>query len=109
MDTRSPGDYLARFFGGVVPAARSTVYQAKQNVRGVIRHVRFVNSSQSALTVSVWIGGMLLENALSIPAGGKVAQDVSEWLVLESETIDMQASGSGIQAVLYGVEEVLSG
>ncbi|WP_273843953.1 hypothetical protein [Rubrobacter calidifluminis] len=106
-DTRAPGDYLARFFGGIAPTARTAVYQAKQNVRGVIRHIRFVNPNQAAATVSVWVGGVLLENALSVPAGGKASQDVSEWLVGGGETIDLRASASGIYAAIYGVEEVL--
>lgn len=105
-DGRGTGDYLARFYGGNIPATRTTLYTALDNVRGIIRHINLYNTTGADKVVQVWVGGIQVDGNAVIPANESRAIDISMWVLLPTQLLEMQASATGVTCVVYGVEEI---
>lgn len=105
-DPRAVGDYGARFYGGAAPTSRTTLYTADTNVRGYIRHVGVINTGGTDRTITFWLGGVQVTPAINIPANDTRAMDVSMWLLRSGDLLEAQASGAGLNLVVFGVEEV---
>lgn len=105
-DLRANGDYPARFYGGNLAAARTTLYTALDNVYGIIRHINLCNTTGSSKTVQIWVGGIQVDISAVVPANDARAVDVSMWLLLPTQQLEMQASATGVTCVVYGIEQV---
>ena len=105
-DPRSPGDYVAKLFAGGVPTTRGVLYRADTNVTAVIRHVGLVNSGAGFARVRVWVSGVLVAPMVELAGFVTAPQDVSMWVLRPGEAIEAEATAGGVNALVYGVEEV---
>lgn len=104
---REPGDYLTVFASKTLAAGqRELLYTAPDNTTGVIREVVFTNTGAAASTVRVWLGGVLVEAGLSVPAGQSRSQAVAGWLLPPGAKLEADSSGAGVNIFAFGVEEV---
>ena len=108
VDTRAPGDYPAKLYAGGVPTTRGVLYRSDTNVRAVIRHVGLVNTTNAQQTAKVWLSGVLVEAGAVLAAGDGVGQDVSMWVLPPGEAIEAEGSVVGLNAFVYGVQEVMA-
>lgn len=102
---RAPGDYLARFALKEVSQNRELLYTVAQGEKAVVREIVLANSSGAPRTVSLWIGGRLVEPGVSL-AAGEAKRDAPNWIAYPGDTLEAQASGAGVACLMAGVEEV---
>ena len=106
VDTRAPGDYPAKLYAGPVPATRGVLYRADENVRAVIRHVGLINEGTNFVRARVWVSGVLVAPMVELAGLSSAPQDVSMWVLEPGEAVEAEATVPGVNAVVYGVEEV---
>lgn len=105
--TREPGDYLTVFASKTLAAgAREVLYTAPEDTTGVIREMVFTNSGLTTSTVRVWLGSVLVEAGLSVPAGASRSQALAGWLLPAGAKLEADSSGAGVNIFAFGVEEV---
>lgn len=105
--TREPGDYLTVFASKTLAAGqRELLYTAPEDTTGVIREMVFTNSGVAASTVRAWLGGVLVEAGLSVPAGESRSQTLAGWLLPSGSKLEASSSGAGVNIFAFGVEEV---
>lgn len=97
-------DTLRRFAAKELATARETLYTVPAGSTAVIRHVSFVNTTGSQITVQLWLGGLTVEPSLAVPASTSRAQD-AVWVLPATEAIEAVASAAGLNCFIYGVEE----
>lgn len=107
--TREPGDYLTVFASKALAAGqRELLYTAPESATGVIREMVFTNSGASSSTVRAWLGGVLVEAGLPVPAGESRSQTPAGWLFPPGARLEASSSEAGVNIFAFGVEEVRS-
>lgn len=105
--TREPGDYLTVFASkALATGARELLYTAPDSTTGVIREVVFTNAGVASSTVKAWLGGVLVEPGLPVPAGESRAHTPAGWLLPPGARLEAESSGAGVNIFAFGVEEV---
>ena len=102
---KSPEGAQALYLG-IVPVTRSGMYRAPVGVHAVVRHFGLSNVASVARTVSIWIGAVMVVPRVVLQPGDGIGMDISMWVIRPDEAIDLQASGDGVFAAIYGIEEV---
>lgn len=95
---------------GELPVAAGALYTVPASTEAIIKHMRFVNQTASAVTITLWIDGttdpfLWLPSTVSIPANGFVDFDGS--LPLAAAGVINGATAAGANDVtfsIFGVE-----
>lgn len=100
------GDEVARMVSQSFPVNRAVVYTTPLNTETVIRGFDYTNKTTGDVTINVWLAGMKLEHDLIVPAGASMERR-GVWVLLAGETIELQASATGVDCMSSGVETTL--
>lgn len=103
----SEEDIVTQFVIAPVTTSRTTLYTVPVGRNAVIRWLDLVNTTGSPITVDVWLNNVQWENDRSVAGSDKYARDTIINLAA-GQLIEMQASGSGVNAFVAGVLELAS-
>lgn len=98
-------DLVAQFVIAAVPTSKTTMYTVPTGRSAVVRWMDLVNTSGSSVTVDVWMNGVKWEDTRSVSAHDKYQRDTLLYLQA-GQLIEMQASASGVNGFIGGVEEL---
>lgn len=91
-----------------VASGTSTLFTGTTAHVYAIRAIRFANNGTAAITVKVGIGGvtdaLLIIPAISIPPGSYY-EDTGLVVIAGTETIQANASASGLTATIIGLDQ----
>jgi hypothetical protein len=108
VETRAAEDYLTRFYFGLVPTERTTIYTIPDDVDyASIRQISASNVGEEDSTLQLWIAGFQFIPLLTVPAGEPPVGESYPILTMRAgEMIEAQASASGVNLFIDGIESV---
>jgi hypothetical protein len=107
-ESRAADDYLTRFYFGLVPTDRTTIYTIPDDVDyASIRQISASNVGETDSTLQLWIAGLQFIPLLTVPAGEPPVGESYPILTMRAgEQIEAEASASGINLFIDGLEIV---
>lgn len=96
-------DTFKKLYQGQLPNAAATLYTVPASTQGLIKSIFLVNTTASAVTVTLYVDGTAASNqvfAVTLPANGTATYDTNGWQILSSLGV-LQVSSGGAGALKY--------
>ena len=90
-----------------LPVSATLIYTSPADKVTIIKHMRFISSSNSAKTYTIWDGGTddvnLIQNDTTIVKGGSDTHDVNIFLPPNATLYAKASAANSITATFYGI------